>query len=86
MIRNCRHLISTNEKFTKKFSYDEIIPNTTKLPESVAPPQTANLPKPVTLSTTINPSKSVASSGAKVTRSGRVSVKPNSILNSVEMC
>ena len=46
MIRSRRHLIPTNEKLTEKFSYDEIIPNTTKLPESVAPPQTANSPKP----------------------------------------
>ena len=50
MIRNHTHLIPTNEKFTEKFTekfnYDNIIPTTTKLPESVAPLQTVNLPKP----------------------------------------
>ena len=37
MIRNSRHLIPTNEKFTEKFSYDNIIPPINKLPERVAP-------------------------------------------------
>ena len=45
MIRNRRHLIPTKEKFTEKFSYDNIIPTTAKLLESVAPWQTANWPK-----------------------------------------
>ena len=73
MIRNCRHLIPTNEKFTEQFSYDNIIPPTTKSPESIAPPQTANSLKPVTSSTTINPSKSITPNQTKVIRSGRVS-------------
>ena len=77
MIRNRRHLIPTNEKFTEKFSYDNIIPPTTKSPESIAPLQTANSPKPVTSSTTINPSKPIAPNETKVTRSGRVSKKRN---------
>ena len=34
--------------FTPKFSYNNIIPTTTKLPEYVTPSQTADLPKPVT--------------------------------------
>ena len=67
MIRNRRHLIPTNEKFTEKFSYDNIIPPTTKSLESIAPPQTTNSPKPVTSSTTINPSKLIAPNEAKVT-------------------
>ena len=77
MIRNRRHLIPTNKKFTEKFSYSNIIPPTTKLPERVASPQTANSPKAVTSSTTINPSKTIAPNGTKVTRSGRVSKQPN---------
>ena len=77
MIRNRRHLILTNEKFNEKFSYDNIIQTTTKLPQSVAPPQTVNSSKPVTSSTTINPWKPVAPNGIKVTRSRRVSKKPN---------
>ena len=73
MIRNGRHFISTNEKITEKFSYDSIIPSTTKLPESVAPRQTVNSPKPATSSTTINPSKPIVPNGTKITQSGRVS-------------
>ena len=42
MIRNCRHLIPINEKFTKKFSYNNIIPPNNKLLERVTPLQTAN--------------------------------------------
>ena len=41
----------------KKFSYDNIIPPTTKSLESITPSQTANSPKPITSSTTINPLK-----------------------------
>ena len=67
MIKNHRHLILTNEKFIKKFSYDNI-PTTTKLSESVAPPQTAILPKHVTSLTTINTSKPIAPNGTKVIR------------------
>ena len=70
MIRNRRHLIPTNEKFTEKFSYNNIIPPATKSPESIAPPQTANPLKPVTSLTTINPSKPMAPNETKVTRSG----------------
>ena len=77
MIRNRRHLIPNNEKFTEKFSYNNIIPPTTKSPESITPPQTANSPKPVTSSTTINPSKPIAPNETKVTRSGRVFKKSN---------
>ena len=73
MIRNHRHLTLTNEKFTKKFSYDNI-PPTTKSPESIAPLQTANSPKPITSSITINPSKPIAPNETKVTRSGHVSM------------
>ena len=68
MIRNRRHLIPTNGKFTEKFSYDSIIPPTIKSPESIAPLQTAKSPRPVTSSTTINPSKPIAPNEAKVTR------------------
>ena len=57
----------TNKKFTKKFSYDNIIPATTKSQESITPLQTANLPKPVTSLTTINQSKPVTPNEAKVT-------------------
>ena len=71
MIRNRGHLIPTNKKFTKKFSYN-IIPPTTKAPESITPLQTANLPKPITSSRTINPSKPIAPNETKVTQSGRV--------------
>ena len=67
MIRNHRHFILTNEKFTDKFSYNNIIPPTTKSPESIAPLQTANSPKPVTPSTTINPLKHIALNETKVT-------------------
>ena len=77
IIRSRRHLISTNEKFMEKFSYDNIILPTTKLPESIVPPQTANFPKPVTSSTTINPSKPTAPNKTKVTQSGHVSKKTN---------
>ena len=52
MIRNRRHLIPTNEKFTEKFSHENIIPPTNKLEERVAPPQNANSRKSVTSSTT----------------------------------
>ena len=79
MIRNCRHLIPTNEKFTDKFSYDDIIPTNTKLPESVAPPQTANSPKPLTPSTTVNPPKPIGPNRTKITRSGRVSKKTKQV-------
>ena len=41
----------------KIFSYNNVIPPTTKSLESITPSQTANLPKPVTSSTTINPLK-----------------------------
>ena len=61
----------------EKFSYDNIILPTTKLPESIVPPQTANFPKPVTSSTTINPSKPTAPNKTKVTQSGHVSKKTN---------
>ena len=61
----------------EKFSYDNITPATAKLPESVAPLQTASSPKSVTSSTAINPSKPIAPNGSKVTESGRVSKKPN---------
>ena len=67
MIRNHRHFILTSEKFTDKFSYNNIIPPTTKSPESIAPLQTANSPKPVTPSTTINPLKHIALNETKVT-------------------
>ena len=77
MIRNRRHLIPTNKKLTKKFNYDNIIPTTTKLLESVATLQTANSSKPVTSSTTINPSKPIVPNRTKVNRSGCVSKKPN---------
>ena len=77
IIRNYRHLIPTNEKFTNKFTYDNIIQTATKLPESVAQPQTANLPKPVTSSTNINPSKPIAPNGTKVTQLGCFSKKSN---------
>ena len=77
MVKNRKHLIPTNKKFTEKFSYSNIIPPTTKLPESIAPAQTANSPKPVTSSTTVNPSKSMVPNENKITRSGRVSKKPN---------
>ena len=83
MITNRRHLIPTNEKFTEKFSYGNIIPTTTRSPESVTPPQTVNSPKLITSSTTINPSKPIAPNGIKVTRSGRVSKKPNRF---IEQC
>ena len=83
MIRNRRHLIPTNEKFIEKFSYDNIIPPTTKSPESIVPPQTANSPKLVTSSTTITLSKPIALNETKVTRSGRVSKKPNKY---IEQC
>ena len=83
MIRNRRHLTQTNEKFTEKFSYYNIILTTTKLPENVAPPQTANSPKPVTSLTTINPSKPIAPNGTKVTQSAFVLKKPNKY---VEQC
>ena len=86
MIRNRRHLIPTNEKFTEKFSYDNIIPTTTRSPESVAPPQTVNSPKRITSSTTINPSKPIAPNGTKVTRSGRVLKKPNRYIEQFEIC
>ena len=79
MIRNRRHLILTNGKFTEKFSYGNIIPTTTKLLESVTPPQTANLPKRVTASTFINPSKSIVPNRTKVTRSERVLKKPKQV-------
>ena len=39
IFRNRRHLILTDEKFTKKFSNDNIISAFTKLPEGVAPLQ-----------------------------------------------
>ena len=83
MIRNVRHLIPTNKKFNKKFRYDNIISTSTKLSESVAPPQTANSTKPVTSSTTVNPSKPIAPNGTKVARSGRVLKKPK---NYIEQC
>ena len=79
MIRNHRHLILTNGKFTKKFSYDNIVPTTTKLLESVTPLQSANLPKRVTASTFINSSKSIVPNSTKVTRSGRVLKKPKQV-------
>ena len=77
MIRNCRHLILTNQKFNEKFSYDNMTPPNTKSPESIAPLQTANSPKPVTSLTTINPSKPITPNKTKVTQSGCVSKKPN---------
>ena len=79
MIRNHRHLILTNGKFTEKFSYDNIVPTTTKLLESVTPLQSANLPKRVTASTFINSSKSIVPNSTKVTRSGRVLKKPKQV-------
>ena len=77
MIRKRRQLVPTNEIFTEKLSYDNIIPHTTKSPESIAPLQTANSPKPLTSSTIINPLKPIAPNETKVTRPGRVSKKPN---------
>ena len=67
----------TNEKFTEKVSYDNIIPTTTKLPKSVKLPQTSNSLKPIASSTTINPSKPIAPNGTKVTRLESVLKKPN---------
>ena len=78
MIRNRRHLVTTNEKFTEKFSYSNIIPPTTKSTKSMAPPL-----KLVTSSTTINPLKTIGRSETKVTRSGRVLKKPNKY---IEQC
>ena len=46
MIRNRKHLIPTNKKFMEKFSYDNIIPSTTKLSENIVPPQTGKSRKP----------------------------------------
>ena len=85
IIRNCRYLIPTNEKFTEKFSCDNIIPTTTKLPESLAQPQTANLPKSVTSSTNINPLKPIKPNGTRVIRSG-IFEKQNNYTASVEIC
>ena len=68
MLRNRRNLITTNENFTEKFSYGNIIPTTAKLPESAATLQTANSPKPVTSLLTINPLKPMAPNGTEVTR------------------
>ena len=75
IIRNRWHLMPTDEKFTDKSCYDNIIPPTTKLPESVAPPQTAKSPEPIISLTTINLSKLIAPNGAKLNLSGRVSKK-----------
>ena len=90
MIRNHRHFILTNEKFTDKFSYNNIIPPTTKSPESIAPLQTANSPKPVTPSTTINPLKHIALNETKVTWSGHASKKTKqvywTVLTYVDWC
>ena len=78
MIRNRRHLITTNKKFTEKFSYSNIIPPIIKSTKSIAPPL-----KLVTSSTTINPLKTIGRSETKVTRSGRVLKKPNKY---IEQC
>ena len=83
MIRNHRHLILTNKKFTEKFSHNNIIPPTTKSPERIAPLQIANSPKPVTSLTTINPSKPITPNQTKVTQSGHVLKKPN---KHIEQC
>ena len=77
IIKNHRHLIPTNEKFTQKFTYNNIIPITTRLPEGKTPQQTENLPKPVASLTTINSSKSIAPNRTKITRSGCVLKKTN---------
>ena len=85
IIRNCRYLILTNEKFTEKFSCDNIMLTTTKLPESLAQPQTANLPKSVISSANINPLKPIKSNGTKVIRSG-IFEKQNKYTASAEIC
>ena len=72
VIRNRRHLIPTNDKLTQKFSSDNFIVTTTKLPESVSPLQTTSSPKPVTSLATIDSLKPVSPNGTKITRFGLV--------------
>ena len=69
IIRNRRHLILTDEKFTQKFSNGNIIPAFTELSEGVAPLQFTSLSKPVTSLTTINHLKSIAPNVTKITQS-----------------
>ena len=66
IIRSRRHLIPTNEKFKKKFSYGNNIPITNRLLESVTPQQNASWPKPISSSTTINSLKSIPPNRTKV--------------------
>ena len=77
IIRNHRHLILTDEKFTQKFSNDNIRPASTKLPEGVAPLQTTNLSKHVTSLTTINHLRPITPNLTKETPSWHASKKPN---------
>ena len=69
IIRNRRHLILTDEKFTQKFSNGNIRAASTELPGGVAPLQTTNLSKPVTSLTTINHLKPITPNLTKTTRS-----------------
>ena len=80
MVRNRKHLITTNEKSIEKFSYSNIIPTTTKPTKRMAPPQTTNLLKLVTSSTTINPLKTI---GHNETRLGRVLKKNKQVCGTV---
>ena len=69
IIRKCRHLILTDEKFWQKFSNGNIRPASTELPEGVAPLQTTNLSKPATSLTTINHLKPITPNLTKTTPS-----------------
>ena len=77
IIRNHRHLILTDEKFTQKFSNGNIRPASTELPEGVAPLQTTNLSKPVTSLTTINHLRPITPNLTKEIPSWHASKKPN---------
>ena len=85
VIRNRRHLIPANDKFTQKFSSDNFIATTTKLPESVAPLQTTSSPKPVTSLGTITSSKAVSPNGTKITRSGLALKKLSRCIDNIEI-